>query len=614
MPSKVLSSWKRAPRAELDEVPTANIPTNPIPEDFDADKIFESIAASLSQLRAEQLDDQAFWRDILALTGTWRHLHGSVRVASEWNELVALRQLSNFTYVRGSAHAARIGSGGFVPGRFTFDIGGDWVGTGSAIVALYPHSNGDWKIWFLSTFLESVDGLGSPDVLEPVVQTNGSITNGHHANGVRGEASPSNGINGHRHPEEFDVAIVGAGQGGLSTLGRLKAIGLKALALESHDTIGGNWTSRYDGVKLHTSRYYSNFPFGKHFNSEELPYFLRPQNLARGFQQYVADYGLDVRLSSRVEYAKWDEDTQRWTVTVNTEGKEWSLRAKHIVFAIGTVGAFPARPEIPNEESYRGTAVHSTAFKNAIPWAGKKGIVVGTGNTAHDVAEDMVDSGLTSVTMTQRTRTMVIPMQVFKPLHSRLYHADADLASSDRAEWGLPFPVQGAVSKTLFGHWRKTDPALYDGLESQGFKTEIPNLVTIHNRSGGHYIDVGAAQKIIDGKIHIKNGLISSFTPNGLRFKDGSEIEADLIVFATGFNVNIRNQVAAIVGNEIGELLEDSGGFDLDGELRGGWKPQGHPKLWYTAGEFGQCRFYSRFLALQIKADIEGRRFQEWKD
>lgn len=187
----------------------------------------------------------------------------------------------------------------------------------------------------------------------------------------------------------------------------------------------------------------------------------------------------------------------------------------------------------------------------------------------------MVESGLSSVTMVQRNPTMVIPMQVFSKLHGSRYNAETDVNPSDQADWGLPAPILGAVSSTMFGGWRKQNPEMYDRLEGRGFKTQIPDMMKVLDRAGGHYLDVGGSQMIIDGKIHVKNGATSSFTPNGLQFDDGTTIDADLIVFATGFRTNTRDEMAKIVGEETGEQLEDNGGFDQHAEIRGGWKPQG---------------------------------------
>lgn len=125
-------------------------------------------------------------------------------------------------------------------------------------------------------------------------------------------------------------------------------------------------------------------------------------------------------------------------------------------------------------------------------------------------------------------------------------------------------------------------------------------------RGGGYYIDVGASKLIIDGKIKVKQGQeIEEVLSNGLKFADGTIIEADEIVFATGYQ-NMRTQAGAIFGDEVGEKIGDAWGFNEEGEMKTIWTDSGHPGLWLHGGNLALCRFYSRLMALRIKASLEG--------
>lgn len=198
---------------------------------------------------------------------------------------------------------------------------------------------------------------------------------------------------------------------------------------------------------------------------------------------------------------------------------------------------------------------------------------------AHDVAEDMVEAELSSVTLVQRSPTAILPYKYFKTLHQPRYNKDSDIEVSDRAEWGLPFPILGVMSSTIFKNLYSKDPEPFDSLRKVGFEAELPQILKIHERAGGHYLDVGCSQKIIDGQIKAKKGDIESFTPTGLKFTDGTTLDADLIIFATGFNTNIREEMEKIVGPEVGNLLEDNNGWDKEAEVRGGWKRHGRKCL-----------------------------------
>ncbi|KAJ9631849.1 hypothetical protein H2203_000249 [Taxawa tesnikishii (nom. ined.)] len=128
-------------------------------------------------------------------------------------------------------------------------------------------------------------------------------------------------------------------------------------------------------------------------------------------------------------------------------------------------------------------------------------------------------------------------------------------------------------------------------------------------------MDVGASAKIADGSIKLKSDAMpASYTPTGLAFSDGSHIDADLVVFATGFDNDLCDETRRIFGNEIGDQLEEFGLLTAEGEMRGLAKPLGHPGIWYHSGNAADARFFSRFLALPIAAELKGTVFDPWMD
>jgi hypothetical protein len=129
----------------------------------------------------------------------------------------------------------------------------------------------------------------------------------------------------------------------------------------------------------------------------------------------------------------------------------------------------------------------------------------------------------------------------------------------------------------------------------------------MYDREGGHFFDTGAGEHISNGSVTVKcDALPIAYTETGLQMSDGSHIEADVIVFATGYTGNIRETAKKIFGDEIGDTLEEFWQCDEEGESRGAWKYVGHPRLWYTGHGFAHARYYSRFVAMHIKADLDG--------
>ena len=113
------------------------------------------------------------------------------------------------------------------------------------------------------------------------------------------------------------------------------------------------------------------------------------------------------------------------------------------------------------------------------------------------------------------------------------------------------------------------------------------------------YTDVGASQKIVDGKIKLKSsGAIKRFTKTGMLFEDGSELAADVVLFATGYG-DPRGPIREMVEPGVGAQLTPVWGIDDEGELRSAWREIGADNMWLMMGNFAWCRFYSKRLALR---------------
>ena len=166
---------------------------------------------------------------------------------------------------------------------------------------------------------------------------------------------------------------------------------------------------------------------------------------------------------------------------------------------------------------------------------------------------------------------------------------------------------------------------ILDGLARVGFKLTNASdgagfASLLYSRGGGYYFgwslsarpqvskhlltlallaDVGASQMIIDGKIGLKNdSAIKEFTKTGLKFEDGSTLDADLVVFATGLG-DYRDGFRKILGKELGGNVKQIWGLDGDGEPRGAWRDVGIDNLWCMMGNLAMCRYHSRHVALR---------------
>lgn len=348
------------------------------------------------------------------------------------------------------------------------------------------------------------------------------------------------------------------------------------------------------------------------------PIFTPKDKLGDFFESYAKLLDLNVWMKSSIEGAVWDKDSQRWTVTVKRTLPDGSLETRtlhprHIIQSTGHSGK-PNLPSISGMDKFQGHFLgHSSAFPGARPdGTGKKAVVVGACNSAHDICQDYYEKGY-QVTMVQRSSTCVVSSESICRINlAGMYEeggpptADADLAS-----WATPAEVLKAVHKELTKVQQVKDGEMLDGLRKAGFAVDRgPDDCGLYlkyfQRGGGYYIDVGASQLIVDGKIRVKQGAeIVEVTAKGLRFSDGAEIEADEVVFATGYQ-NMRTQARAIFGDQVADRLGSIWGFDEGGEFRALCRPSGHPGFWFHGGNLAVCRYYSRVLALQIKAQLEG--------
>ena len=597
-------SSARTPAVPIKDIP-GSLPNIPVPEDTDHLEVATTCLGKLETLKVENLcsDIEAFWRDILVLTSTFRTFSGRSRVVAAWTELLEARSGSKFKLSPNGSTVIRMGPTSWVEADFSFECATPPLRIGSGILRAVPDQAGNWKIWTISTMLEQIPQLGNVELLQP-------------------RAEPRRGMTG--RPEDmnvgndmsYDAIVVGAGMAGLSMCARLQALGISYIALESYSKIGSNWSERYESFKLHTSRASSHMPCETTWPADKYPYFLSGKHLAEGYQRYVKNYGLNVQTSSRVEKAIWNKQDNTWIVTIKSKSGIEIMRARHLVLAVGAGGSVPKMPVLPGREEFHGTVLHSVEYRNAQEWKGKKGVIIGTANTAHDVAEDMLDAGLNSVTMVQRNATPIFPISYYRSAMDGVYNDEMPTAQSDRL-WltATPSPITRLLILQLLTHLASQDGEYFDALDRAGFKNvRVCDLSHIlFERFGGHYLDVGASAKVAQGLIKIKSdALLTGFTKHGLQFSDGSTLDADVVVFATGFEGNMRIIASKLLEEEVADNLDDFMHFDAEGEVIGAWKPMKQPNIWYAGGDITQARLFSRFLALEIKAELEGVAFQPY--
>jgi putative flavoprotein involved in K+ transport len=422
--------------------------------------------------------------------------------------------------------------------------------------------------------------------------------------------------------DQPEVLVIGAGQGGIALGARLKQLGVPTLIVERNARAGDSWRNRYRSLVLHDPVWYDHLPYLPF--PETWPVFCPKDKMGDWLEAYASIFELDIWTSTSCEHAARDERAGRWTATVRrADGEEVTVTPRQLVFCTGAYGP-PNEIRFAGQDVFSGTLLHSADYTAGAPFRGKRAVVIGAGSSAHDVAVDLWEAGA-EVTMFQRRPSIVVRSETLMDLGFEIYSEDAvargiTTETADMLSAATPFKLFEGKQKRLYETIRARDAAFYDRLRDAGFafdfgEDETGLMMRALRTASGYYIDVGASELIADGQIAVLGGEeIERLTPGGLRLASGREVQADVIVACIGYQ-SMNEAVAGIVSREVADAVGPCWGLGSgvrgdpgpwQGELRNMWKPTAQEGLWFHGGNLALSRFYSRFVALQLKARMEG--------
>ncbi|RUU61415.1 NAD(P)/FAD-dependent oxidoreductase [Mesorhizobium sp. M2C.T.Ca.TU.002.02.1.1] len=415
--------------------------------------------------------------------------------------------------------------------------------------------------------------------------------------------------------------VIGGGQGGIMLGARLRQLGVPTLVIEKNARAGDSWRNRYRSLVLHDPVWYDHLPYVPF--PENWPVFTPKDKMGDWLEMYARVMELNYWVATRCISAAYDEAEKVWTVVVDRVGQRITLKPKHIVFATGAYGP-PRQIELPGAESFKGELLHSSQYSTGEKFRGKRVAVIGAASSGHDVSVDLWEAGA-KVTMVQRSPTTVVKSDTLMDVGFEIFSEKA-LArgiTTDKADMivaSTPFALVPKGQRALYDVIRARDADFYKRLSDSGFaidfgEDETGLLMKAYRTGSGYYIDVGACELILNGEIAVKSGVgIKSLTPDGILFEDGSELAVDAIVCCTGYQ-SMNETVAGIVSREVADKVGPCWGLGSgvkgdpgpwQGELRNMWKPTAQEALWFHGGNLALSRFYSKYVALQLKARMEG--------
>jgi putative flavoprotein involved in K+ transport len=392
--------------------------------------------------------------------------------------------------------------------------------------------------------------------------------------------------------------------------------------IDKHPRPGDQWRNRYKSLCLHDPVWYDHLPYLP-FPSD-WPVFAPKDKIGDWLEMYARVMELDCWNSTICEHARWDAAAQEWEVEVLRDGKPVTLRPKQLVLATGLSGIANV-PKIPGAERFAGTQHHSSQHPGGAAFRGQRCIVIGSNNSAHDICADLWEHGA-EVTMVQRSSTHIARSDTLMQLGLGGLYSEQAVASgittdiADMIFASIPYRIMHEFQIPLYAEMKRRDAALYRRLEQAGFMLDFGEdesglFMKYLRRGSGYYIDVGASELVADGSIRLKSRVdVTEIRPHSVVFSDGSELPAELIVYATGYGA-MNGWAARLISQEVADRVGKCWGLGSDttkdpgpweGELRNMWKPTRQPALWFHGGNLHQSRSYSKYLALQIKARMEG--------
>jgi cation diffusion facilitator CzcD-associated flavoprotein CzcO len=562
----------------------------------------EALARADRGLLEALFHSDSYWRDVLALSWNIQTLNGADAILDELKARALGAVPTGFAIDpdrRAPRQVMRAGTSA-IEAIFKFETA---VGRGSGIIRLIPDAaDGDrLKAWTLLTELGELRGFEE--------QLGRARPRG---NAYSRDFRGPNWLDLRKACAEYadrdpDVLVVGGGQAGLTIAARLKQLNIDALIVDREQRIGDNWRRRYHALTLHNQVQVNHLPYMPF--PPNWPVYIPKDKLANWFEAYVESMELNFWTGTGFERGVYREAEGRWSVVLRrADGTGRTMHPRHIVMATGVSG-IPNRPEIAGLKNFAGAVLHSSQYGDGEAWNGKKAIVIGTGNSGHDIAQDLHSSGA-EVTLVQRSSTLVTNIEPSAQLAYASYN-EGTLEDNDLIASSMPLTLARKSHVLLTEQSKKLDEELLDGLARVGFKLDFGDGGTgwqfkYLTRGGGYYFNVGCSDLVAAGRIALRQFAdIETFVADGARMKSGDTIAADLIVLATGYKPQ-EHLVRQLFGDQVAARVGPIWGFGEAQELRNMYTRTGQPGLWFIAGSLAQCRINSKYLALQIKAIEEG--------
>jgi putative flavoprotein involved in K+ transport len=547
-----------------------------------------------------------YWRDLVTFTWNIKTMEGRAAVADMLDATLLRVMPSGWRVAEGEVASD---DGGVLTAWISFETN---VARGYGLIRIR-----DGLIWTLLTSMVELKGHEEPaGFARPMGVAHGASKTRKTWKESREDEAKSLG-----YTTQPQVLIVGGGQGGIALGARLRQLGVPTIIVEKNDRPGDSWRNRYKSLCLHDPVWYDHLPYLPF--PPNWPVFAPKDKIGDWLEMYTRVMELNYWTRSTCKSAKYDAEKGEWTVVVDRDGQEVVLRPKELVLATGMSGKANL-PKFKGMERFKGDQHHSSRHPGPDAWRGKKAVVIGSNNSAHDICAALWE-GDVDVTMVQRSSTHIVRSNTLMELALGGLYSEAAVKggmTTNKADMifaSLPYAILHDFQIPVYAQMKERDADFYAGLEKAGFWLDWGEdnsglFMKYLRRGSGYYIDVGASQLIIDGKIKLAHGNVAEITEDAVVLDDGTRLPADVIVYATGYG-SMNGWAADLIGQDVADRVGKCWGLGSattkdpgpwEGEQRNMWKPTQQPGLWFHGGNLHQSRHYSQFLSLQLKARMEG--------
>ncbi|MCV7410499.1 FAD-containing monooxygenase EthA [Mycobacterium florentinum] len=350
--------------------------------------------------------------------------------------------------------------------------------------------------------------------------------------------------------EHLDVVIVGAGISGVSAAWHLQdRCPTKSYAiLERRDDLGGTWDLfKYPGIRSDSDMFTLGFRFKPWRSAKSIA---EGADIKAYIKEAAVENGIDrhIRYRHRVVAGDWSDADNQWTLTVESDGQQSEITCSFLLACTGYYNYDEGySPTFPGAEDFGGTIVHPQHWPEGLDYAGKKIVVIGSGATAITLIPALVNSGSGHVTMLQRSPTYIGSLPGVDPFAVRANRLLPERLAHIANRW------KAIIFSTFQYQLARKRPAYMRNLLMTMAQRRLPKGYDVEKHFGPSYNvwdqrlclapDGDFFRAIRHGKADVVTDTIERFTKDGIKLSSGEELQADIIVTATGLNMQLLGGV-----------------------------------------------------------------------